>query len=66
MEKSNRKYQLYPIDHIWYVAERVSERKHNNLKGGNLLFCVGSLLYSYRFSYRWIFAASVGLLPLPQ
>ena len=27
-----------PIDHIWYVAERVSERKHNNLKGGNRFF----------------------------
>lgn len=38
MEKSNRKYRLYPIDHIWYVAERVSEREHNNLNGGNLLF----------------------------
>ena len=38
MEKSNRKYRIGPIDHIWYVAERFSEREHNNLNGGMLLF----------------------------
>ena len=38
MEKSNRKYRIGPIDHIWYVAEKVGEREHNNLNGGNLLF----------------------------
>lgn len=38
MEKSNRKYRVCFIDYIWYVAERFSEREHNNLNGGMLLF----------------------------
>ena len=38
MEKNNRKYRICFIDYIWYVAERFSEREHNNLNGGMLLF----------------------------
>ena len=38
MEKNNRKYRVCFIDYIWYVAERFSEREHNNLNGGRLLF----------------------------
>lgn len=38
MEKGNRKYRVCFIDYLWYVAERFSEREHNNLDGGMLLF----------------------------
>lgn len=38
MGKDNCKYRFCLIDYIWYVAERFSEREHNNLDGGMLLF----------------------------
>lgn len=38
MGKDNHKYSICFIDYIWYVAERFSEREHNNLNGGMLLF----------------------------
>ena len=38
MEKGNRKYRVCFIDYLWYVAERFSEREHNNLNGSMLLF----------------------------
>lgn len=38
MENGNRKYRVCFIDYIWYVAEKWSEREHNNLNGGMLLF----------------------------
>ena len=38
MGKGNRKYRVCFIDYLWYVAERFSEREHNNLDGGMLLF----------------------------
>lgn len=38
MVNGNSKYRVCFIDYIWYVAERFSEREHNNLNGGMLLF----------------------------
>lgn len=38
MEKGRNKYRICFIDYMWYVAERFSEREHNNLDGGMLLF----------------------------
>ena len=38
MGKDNCKYRFCLIDYMWYVAERFSEREHNNLDGGMLLF----------------------------
>lgn len=38
MVNGNRKYRVCFIDYIWYVAERFSEREHNNLNGGMLFF----------------------------
>ncbi len=38
MGKGNRKYRICFIDYLWYVAEKWSEREHNNLNGGMLLF----------------------------
>ncbi len=32
------RYQIGFIDYIWYVAEKWSEKEHNNLNGGALLF----------------------------
>ena len=36
--KTRRKYRVCFLDRMWYVAERFSEREHNNLNGGMLLF----------------------------
>lgn len=38
MGNSERNLRFCVIDYIWYVAERFSEREHNNLNGGMLLF----------------------------
>ena len=38
MEKGRNKYRICFIDYMWYVAEKWSEREHNNLNGGMLLF----------------------------
>lgn len=38
MGKDNCEYRFCLIDYMWYVAERFSEREHNNLDGGMLLF----------------------------
>ncbi len=38
MEKDKRKYRFCFIDYMWYVAEKWSEREHNNLNGKMLLF----------------------------
>lgn len=38
MGKGNRKYRVCFIDYLWYVAEKWSEKEHNNLNGGMLLF----------------------------
>lgn len=38
MVNGNSKYRVCFIDYIWYVAERFSEREHNNLNGSMLLF----------------------------
>lgn len=32
------RYRIGFIDYIWYVAEKWSEKEHNNLNGGALLF----------------------------
>ena len=31
MDKDNRKYRFCFIDYMWYVAEKWSEREHNNI-----------------------------------
>ena len=38
MGNSERNLRFCVIDYIWYMAERFSEREHNNLNGGMLLF----------------------------
>lgn len=38
MEKGKNKYRICFIDYMWYVAEKWSEREHNNLNGGMSLF----------------------------
>ncbi len=38
MGNSERSLRFCVIDYIWYMAERFSEREHNNLNGGMLLF----------------------------
>lgn len=38
MEKVGHKYRICFIDYMWYVAGKWSEREHNNLDGGMLLF----------------------------
>lgn len=38
MEEVGRKYRICFIDYMWYVAGKWSEREHNNLDGGMLLF----------------------------
>lgn len=38
MGKDNCKYRFCLTDYMWYVAKRFSEREHNNLDGGMLLF----------------------------
>ena len=53
MEKDNRKYRICFIDYMWYVAEKWSEREHNNLNGRMLLFLC------------WLFAITIPLgIPL--
>ena len=61
MEKDKRKYRICFIDYMWYVAEIWSEREHNNLNGRMLLFCAGSMLYSYLSGCRWHCTYSAGL-----
>lgn len=68
MEKSNRKYQVCFIDNIWYVAERFSEREHNNLNGGMLLFFCWLSVIALPFAlltgrfFGWPGALAVGLI----
>lgn len=38
MDQGNRKYRICFIDYMWFIAEKWSEREHNNLNGGALLF----------------------------
>ena len=53
MDKDNRKYRFCFIDYMWYVAEKWSEREHNNLNGRMLLFLC------------WLFAITIPLgIPL--
>lgn len=53
MEKDNRKYRFCFIDYMWYIAEKWSEREHNNLNGSALLFLC------------WLFAITIPLgIPL--
>ena len=53
MDKDNRKYRICFIDYMWYVAEKWSEREHNNLNGRMLLFLC------------WLFAITIPLgIPL--
>lgn len=68
MVNGNSKYRVCFIDYIWYVAERFSEREHNNLNGGMLLFfCWLSVivlpcaLLPCRF-FGWPGALAVGLI----
>lgn len=68
MVKGNRKYRVCFIDYIWYVAERFSEREHNNLNGGMLLFfcwltviALPCGLLTGRF-FGWSGALAVGLI----
>lgn len=49
MEKDNRKYRFCFIDYMWYIAEKWSEREHNNLNGSALLFLC------------WLFAITIPL-----
>ena len=49
----NRKYRFCFIDYMWYIAEKWSEREHNNLNGSALLFLC------------WLFAITIPLgIPL--
>lgn len=38
MGNSERNRKICFLDRMWYMAERFSEREHNNLNGGMLLF----------------------------
>lgn len=65
MDKDNRKYCVCFIDYMWYVAEKWSEREHNNLNGRMLLFqCwlsailipLGTPLMFHRYSQIIVYA----------
>lgn len=68
MGKGKRDYRICFIDYMWYVAEKWSEREHNNLNGRMLLFLCWLFaipLLFHLFSWMVAFAARVFLCFLP-
>lgn len=75
MDKNNCKYRICFIDYMWYVAEKWSEREHNNLNGRTLLFLcwlfailvpLGTPLMLRYFSWIIAFAVVMILCFLPD
>ena len=75
MDKTNRKYRICFFDYMWYVAEKWSEREHNNLNGKMLLFLcclfailipLGTPLMFRCFSQIVAFAVLMTLCVLPS
>lgn len=69
MEKGKRDYRICFIDYMWYVAEKWSEREHNNLNGRMLLFLCWlfaillplAIPLLFRI-FSWMLAFAVGVL----